>query len=92
MHIIRKGKALCVKGQFEERGETGKRETMIYEVAQKKDLIKSISEGWSCDPYDKNFTRGVLMNLSEQREYDSYFFTHPLTEMRRLIKYIIENN
>ena len=92
MHIIRKGKALCVKGQFEERGETGKRETMIYEVARKKDLIKSISEGWSCDPYDKNFTRGVLMNLSEQREYDSYFFTHPLTEMRRLIKYIIENN
>jgi hypothetical protein len=44
------------------------------------------------DPYDEKFDRGILMNLSEKREYDYSFPNHPLSEMRRLIDYIIDNN
>lgn len=92
MHFEKNGKALCLQANFEERSITGKRETTIYEYMRREAIIKSLSEGWSCDPYDKNYKHGVLMNLSEKKEYDTYFPKHPLTEMRRLIAYIIENN
>ena len=92
MHLMKNGKALCLQAHFDERGTTGKRETTIYEYMRKEAIIKSLSEGWSRDPYDKDYKHGVLMNLSEKKEYDNYFPKHPLTEMRRLIAYIIENN
>ena len=49
-------------------------------------------DGWFKDPYDKNYKKGILMNLSENMEYDAMFPQHPLSETRNFIKYIIENN
>ena len=92
MHIVKGEIALCLKGQFEERGSTGIRDTTVYEYAIREKLIKGINEGWMKDPYDEKFDRGILMNLSEKREYDYSFPNHPLSEMRRLIDYIIDNN
>ena len=50
----------------------------------------NITTGWSYDPYDSNFTKGILMNLSERREYDDLFPDHPLSVTRRILKEIIE--
>ncbi len=50
----------------------------------------NITTGWSYDPYDSNFTKGILMNLSERREYDDLFPNHPLSVTRRILKEIIE--
>lgn len=50
----------------------------------------NITTGWSYDPYDSNFTKGILMNLSERREYDDLFPNHPLSVARRILKEIIE--
>ena len=35
---------------------------------------------------------GIPMNLSENEMFDSAFPTHPLTQLRELLTYIIENN
>lgn len=93
MHLVKGGKALCVKGQFEERGKTGIRETTVYEYAIREKLITDIGgEGWMKDPYDENYKHGLLMNLSEEKKHDHSFPRHPLSELRRLIAYIIDNN
>ncbi|MDO4949734.1 MAG: WG repeat-containing protein [Bacteroidales bacterium] len=93
MHVVKKGKALCVRGQFEEMGTTGIRDTTVYEYARRQNLVKAIGgEGWFEDPYDEGFTRGLRMNLSEKREYDMSFPNHPLSQMRTFISFIIENN
>lgn len=93
MHFVKKGKALCLKGQFEERGTTGIRDTTVYEYARRQELVKGIDlEGWMKDPYDENYTRGIRMNLSERREYDRSFPHHPLSELRAFIAFIIDSN
>lgn len=93
MHIVKYGKALCIRGQFEERGMTGQRDAFVYEYARRENIVKEIGgEGWFEDPYDKEFTRGLRMNLSEKRQFDRSFPDHPLSQMRTLIAFIIENN
>ena len=93
MHFKKNGKALCLKGHFEEHGVTGVRDNTVYEYAMRKKLIKEdTKEGWFKDPYDAKYTRGIRMNLSESRQFDSRFPEHPLSQLRKLIYYIIENN
>lgn len=93
MHIVKGDNALCIKGQFEERGKLGERDTTVYEYARRENLVKEIGgEGWMKDPYDENYEHGIRMNLSEERKYDFSFPHHPLSEMRKLINYIIDNN
>lgn len=84
---------LHVEGYFSEVGVTGQRESIILNNAvQQKVIDMSTMAGWTSDPFDKSFTRGALMNLSEREEYDVHFAGHPLTELRAFIKYIIANN
>lgn len=93
MHITKHGKALSILGHFEERGLTGKREAYVYEYARRENIVNEIGDkGWFEDPYDKEFTRGLRMNLSENRKFDRSFPDHPLSQMRTLIAFIIENN
>ena len=92
MHFVKNGLALCVKGQFEERGTTGVRDATVYEYARRESLVTEIGGGWFKDPYDETFTKGLVMNLSERKEYDYSFPNHPLSELRKVIAYIIENN
>ena len=49
-------------------------------------------DGWFKDPYDNSFKKGLLMNLSEKPEYDAMFPNHPLSILRNIIKFLIENN
>ena len=93
MHLMKQDLALCVKGQFEERGTTGTRDATVFEYAIRQNLVvEDNKKGWFKDPYDETFTKGLTMNLSESREYDYSFPKHPLSELRKLVAYIIENN
>lgn len=93
MHLVKGENALCVKGQFEERGTPGIRDATVYEYARRENIVKEIGgEGWMKDPYDEEYDRGLRMNLSEDRQYDHSFPRHPLSEMRKLVAYIIDIN
>ena len=77
---------------FGEEGVTGKRDAAIFAQYMENKKDKTSSDGWTCDPYDSTFQKGLLMNLSEEQFYDRYFPNHPLTKCRELIKFIKENN
>lgn len=76
---------------FSEANNTGTRESIIMSkyLSEKKE---SGMNGWSCDPYDPLFQRGILMNISEEQYYDRLFPNHPLTKIREFVDYIKNNN
>lgn len=93
MHVDMNNQTMHIQAFFDEAGMTGLRDTTI--------MNKMINEGkitppniddWFKDPYDENYKRGLLKNESENSEYDVMFPQHPLSEMRNLIKFIIDNN
>lgn len=92
MHLHKGNNYLYVMGTFEERGITGIRDATVHEYALREGIIKEMGKGWMKDPYDENFKKGILMNISEQSRFDSSFPDHPLTQLRNLVSYILENN
>ena len=83
-----------LQGWFSEVDTTGMRDNMVFAMklkgaAQDFDRIRS---GWTQDPYDKDYTRGALMNASEAECYDELFPSHPLSVTRRFVAQIIEGN
>lgn len=95
MHIMTKLQAICIKGNFEERGTTGVRDTTVFEYCRRENLIKFENDkvvGWNKDPYDENFNFGITMNLSENIEYDRSFPLHPLSQLRSFIAEVIDKN
>ncbi len=80
-----------IKIQAPELGPTGMKETVIADKLLRQGKITAGEEGyvgWSKDPYEDNFTKGTLMNLSEQAGYDLEFPNHSLSLSRSLIKQI----
>lgn len=70
---------------FGEEGTTGVRDTIM--------MVKlGMPEEWMEDPYDKKYTKGVRMNKSEDAKYDSLFPNHPLSQVRKLLSFLKENN
>ena len=96
LHMNMMGKYYQVQGFFEEYGTTGYRDAVVLELMRRKDVV-TIDEntekliGWFRDPYDPNFNKGRLMNLSEQEEFDDVFPYHPLSETRRFITELSSN-
>lgn len=88
------GSGFIVQLIAREKGKTGFREASIQMANQPTEMIKTTdSEGntitqraptpnWSADPYDPTFTKGFLMNLSENAIYDQQFPNHPLSVLR----------
>ncbi len=77
-----------VKIQAPEIGVTGMRESIIADRLLKENVIKIDDSGyigWNEDPYLKDFTKGLPMNLSERSDYDKDFPKHPLSVSRKLI-------
>ena len=68
------------------------RDAVGYEMAVRNGQVTGDFEGWMQDPYDKNYTRGLRMNLSEAPEYDAVFPTHPLSILRGFLKDVIQYN
>ena len=89
MDIATKYGAIHLQGFFDEIGQTGLRDTMVFEKLQKEGVVTNGLEGWMADPYDLDNKKSYLMNLSEREEYDEMFPEHPLSVARSLIKGLI---
>ena len=48
--------------------------------------------GWMSDPYDEDWKKGVLMNVSELEEFDQFFPGFPLTLCREFIGALIDGS
>lgn len=93
LHFYKDHQAVSLSGRFTERGVTGRREVMAMEYCIRKGWIKEETyEGWVEDPYDKEFKEGSPSNLSELPYFDSSFRTHPLSELRELIRDLLIYN
>lgn len=87
--------ALQVQAFFDEKGQTGFRDAMVFELMQREGKTRVTEkgvEGWVKDPYDANYTHGILMNLSEDRRFDDLFPNHPLSELRKFVKDLLADN
>lgn len=74
-----------VKIQAPEYSPTGMRDSVVGMELLNQDQIsvgENGYEGWAKDPYDADFKKGSLMNLSEDKKYDQKFPNHPLTQLR----------
>ena len=81
--------AINITGFFEEDGTTGFRDTMVYELCRRDGSVGSEKDpfaGWKLDPYGCADKDDLMMNLSEQEQYDEHFPAHPLSMCRELIK------
>ncbi len=93
MHIDMGNQTMNIQSYFDEVGMTGMRDTTVMSMLMNQGVITPANRaGWSKDPYDENYTKGLLMNMSESAEYDAQFKEHPLSVARELVKYIIDNN
>ena len=93
MHIDMGNQTMNIQSYFDEVGMTGMRDTTVMSMLMSQGIITPANRaGWSKDPYDENYTKGLLMNMSESAEYDAQFKEHPLSVARELVKYIIDNN
>jgi len=83
-----------INSSFAECGITGERDALgmiIYSKSNNIDIDKAL-ETWQEDPYDLTYKKGFLMNRSEQEKYDEIFPWHPLSEARKFLRFIAENN
>lgn len=82
-----------LNGSFTELGTTGVRDSTMYAIYLNTASQEKLEmHPWTSDPYDPDYKKGFLMNLSEQEKLDEKFPFHPLSEARRFVKYLIENN
>lgn len=82
------GKNLNIQGFFIPTENYGVREGIIYEMLHAAKVVGNDEDpyyNWERDPYDKEWTKGVQMNKSEQLQYDQDFVGYPLTMCRELI-------
>ena len=80
-----------IKIQAPEIGITGMRESAIANRLLQDGKISTGENGyenWFLDPYDPIFSKGTLMNKSEEAIHDADFKNHPLTHARKLIAQI----
>ena len=89
-----------ISGSFDEAGITGMRDSTAYalilnakrDAGDEIDVETFMENGWFRDPYDPDYKKGFLMNLSEKPELDELFPEHPLSVARALVKFVVENN
>ena len=86
MHVLVEGCAFAVQGFFDEFGTTGVRDSVVFELMMRTKETDTDLNGWQRDPYDKDFNRKFLMNLSEERRFDKLFPEHPLSVCRNFIE------
>ena len=84
MHIDYGRNALQASVFASEYGMTGMRDGQVYAFARNHGYIGPDGSGWMCDPYDGDYARGVLMNMSEDERFDQDFPEHPLSVERGL--------
>lgn len=83
------GFVVSFQGPCVERGTTGYRDAVIYEMFMSSG---GDAEQWTKDPYDPDYKSGVPMNVSERVRYDEHFPEHPLSRARSFLQFVIESN
>ncbi len=91
MHVLFRTYVMNITGFFDEDRITGVRDTQVFSYMMNEGIIKSPDE-WCHDPYDADYKQGLLMNRSEEEQFDKDFPWHPLTEARNFVKFVVENN
>ena len=89
LHFEYKGKFFNATGFFSPNGMTGTRETIIYEMARREGIVDEKGNGWCADPYDPKYKKGLLRNLSEDKNIDVKFPLNPLSECRKFANELI---
>lgn len=74
-----------------EYGTTGIREALIYSKVMQNVNPQDPYKGWFEDPYDPTRKDLVMLNKSENQEYDRLFSDHPLSRLRQYLL-TIENS
>lgn len=92
LQIERESHVVNIAGFFYEEGELGYRAKTVLDRLMKNGSIDENLEGWQHDPYDLNYKKGRLMNMSELEQYDKYFDGFALSEARKLREFITDNN
>ena len=83
-----------INGSFSEQGMIGLRESMCMELANRAglmDFAEKEFEGWSEDPYDPSYKKGIQKNLAEREGIDGLFPYSPLTQAREFVLAIIND-
>ncbi|MEG2006223.1 MAG: hypothetical protein RR186_02100, partial [Raoultibacter sp.] len=85
---------MFINASFAEEGNTGMRDSVVLPMFMQANNRENFDDldGWFRDPYDPEFKRGLLMNVSEMEELDEKFPWHALSEARSFAKFVIENN
>lgn len=82
--------SFVLKIQCPERGMTGVRDAIIFDVKLNSGEVKFEGErgpaGWMQDPYDPERTEGLARNLADDEQYDERFPDHPLSRARRFLR------
>lgn len=76
----------------EEEGATGTRDAAVFTMLQSQGMLDDGLRGWVTDPVEDAPVDEFPMNLSEQERFDDAFPCHPLSELRKLARFIKENN
>ena len=89
-----------ISASFTEIGITGQRDCFGAEVFR-RDYLKEHGNAptqeetqleFYQDPYEKSFRKGFLMNRSEEEVFDPVFPGHPLSMLRKYVKWVIARN
>lgn len=54
--------------------------------------LKLTTDQWERDPFDPEIKEGFLMDWTEDEKYDDLFPYSPLSELRKFVRYVVENN
>lgn len=85
---------LEVRAVFEEIGITGERAAVVFQMANIEKLVEVTDDniiGWSEDPYDKEYNKGVFMNLADKEGIDGLFPDSPLSQAREFLYAVLED-
>ena len=93
LNIRINGRIHFINGSFQDQDDVpGPRGNSMWIMQHGSSELKLEAEEWRRDPYDPDREGEVLMNWTEDEKYDGLFPYHPLSEMRRFVKYVIEHN
>ena len=93
LNIRLNGRIHFLNGSFQSVRELQSlRNNVLYELAAGSSGMKLTGDQWKRDPFDTGREKGFLMEWTEEEKYDGLVPYHPLSEMRRFLKYVIENN
>lgn len=68
-----------------EYGTTGIREALIYSKVMQNVDPQDPYKGWFEDPYNPSRQDSVMLNKSEEQQYDRLFSDHPLSRLRQYL-------